>query len=395
MHDIDLSLLSKLYSENNSIRQLADIFKVSPSYIRKIMIRNHIPIRSVKDSIEKRIPIPKEEWCEVRRLYLEDGYSYQDLANKYNCRVGSIVNIFKKIKVRANNLNRFRSKKEIDMVISLYKEHKSYIKVAKILNISTCSISFVIKKHCPEIIENLGNKRTDENIKLFIEMWGKGIPNKLISQKLKIHNSMISTWVNFLKLPPRNYPRHGQRTAIIHKNKKIILRSSWELLFAQYLTNEDKDWDYEVQVFETPFGGYLPDFFIFNNSGISEIHEVKGVRGLKISSDKLNYISKLYPNIKCCLWERDDLEMVGVFNKNFKINIQLWEKSIDVKSSQRRCGHSKLYEYKGDHLSITEISEKTGIHIHNYNSRLKTGMSVYDVESIPIRKSKKVSLNIK
>lgn len=60
--------------------------------------------------------------------------------------------------------------------------------------------------------------------------------------------------------------------AVKHCNYKgINFRSSWEMLFAQFLDSQNIAWEYESEVFQTSFGKYVPDFWVMDWNSFVEI----------------------------------------------------------------------------------------------------------------------------
>jgi len=87
------------------------------------------------------------------------------------------------------------------------------------------------------------------------------------------------------------------------RNRKIILRSSWELRLAEYFDKNDIYWEYEKITYNLSNGStYTPDFFTSNI-----IYEVKGWFHGK-NKEKYELFCKEYPHIKIILADRNFLE---------------------------------------------------------------------------------------
>lgn len=92
--------------------------------------------------------------------------------------------------------------------------------------------------------------------------------------------------------------------------KRYFFRSGWEMNYALYLEwlmykKEIKNWEYERETFwfekiRRGVRSYTPDFFVTNNNGSEEIHEVKGWLDSK-SKTKLARMAKYYPDVKVIL----------------------------------------------------------------------------------------------
>jgi len=102
------------------------------------------------------------------------------------------------------------------------------------------------------------------------------------------------------------------------RNKFVWLRSSWEYIFAKWLNKNKFDWDVEVEMYNVGGKKYRPDFFIFENSKITKIIEVKGywknnnwkfeVLGEQLKDKNIEFI--LIENILpyCSLKFKDEVE---------------------------------------------------------------------------------------
>jgi AraC-like DNA-binding protein len=60
------------------------------------------------------------------------------------------------------------------------------------------------------------------------------------------------------------------------KKKYVWLRSTYEYIFAKWLDKNKIDWDVECQQWDVGGESYRPDFFIFEQSKLVKITEVKG-----------------------------------------------------------------------------------------------------------------------
>lgn len=89
----------------------------------------------------------------------------------------------------------------------------------------------------------------------------------------------------------------------------IIMRSSWEVLYAQFLDSQNIFWQYEPKQFKLSNGKrYWPDFFL---PDLNEYHEVKG-RLWPASQEKLDLFAKDYPDEKLVLLRGSDLKQLGI-----------------------------------------------------------------------------------
>lgn len=56
--------------------------------------------------------------------------------------------------------------------------------------------------------------------------------------------------------------RRGQATRRVHHESGTVMRSGWEVSFAQWLDEQDLTWAYEPTVFDLGPFSYLPDFWV-------------------------------------------------------------------------------------------------------------------------------------
>lgn len=115
--------------------------------------------------------------------------------------------------------------------------------------------------------------------------------------------------------PGKLNPRYGKRCAHSKgdyckdkKNKKIWMRSSYELKFAKWLDENNLHWDYEPKRFYFDECTYTPDFWIEEWKSWVEI---KGWFD-DISRKKLKLFSEYYANEKLILLTKDKLQNLGI-----------------------------------------------------------------------------------
>ena len=116
--------------------------------------------------------------------------------------------------------------------------------------------------------------------------------------------------INHSSLKGKNNGMFG-RIAIHAKGnyyKNIYMRSSWEVLFAQFLDLSGIKWQYEPKTFDLGNSTYTPDFYIQAWNGYIEI---KGFwRGN--AKEKFNKFKRLHPEINIILFNKLPLEEIGV-----------------------------------------------------------------------------------
>ena len=89
MTDLSESTVHRLYWDDGlSLREIADELDVSLWTVRKAMDEHEIPRRGSGEAIQHDAPYKDEEW--MRRLYVEEGYSQLELAEKFECASSTI-----------------------------------------------------------------------------------------------------------------------------------------------------------------------------------------------------------------------------------------------------------------------------------------------------------------
>jgi hypothetical protein len=84
--------------------------------------------------------------------------------------------------------------------------------------------------------------------------------------------------------------KRNQAYVYFKDDKRIIMRSSYEIIFAHLMDSKGLDWEYESQTFKLKNGcRYIPDFYVPSQN---EWFEVKGYMSL-ISKEKIRLFSEL------------------------------------------------------------------------------------------------------
>lgn len=98
------------------------------------------------------------------------------------------------------------------------------------------------------------------------------------------------------------------------KQKWVWLRSSWEYAYAKFLNREMKEWDVEVRSYLLSDGRYYrPDFFVFENSNLQCIVEVKSRwnNGALDRIDKFQKFQKEFTSVKSEIVTEEIFEKLG------------------------------------------------------------------------------------
>ena len=143
-----------------------------------------------------------------------------------------------------------------------------------------------------------------------------GVPRSL-DTKLKIQ----ATHRMNVKINPEFYKQNGYKAWSIAKKKfaenrsngkyiynEINMRSSWEVLVAQWLDDQDLTWFYEPDELDCEdLGVYVPDFYVKEWNKYIEVKGFWQQRGI----NKFNYWKDKCPT-KFILFNRKALEKIGV-----------------------------------------------------------------------------------
>lgn len=174
------------------------------------------------------------------------------------------------------------------------------------------------------------NKYHTDNTKLQMSIKRKG---KKLSEETK---QKISD-ANAGKIKNYNTYSRCQRGYYSINNKIFFFRSSWEAIYANYLTillklNIIQKWEYESETFwfekiKRGVRSYTPDFKIFYSNGNIEYHEVKGWMDNK-SKTKIKRMKLYYPEINMIVIDENAL---NTLRRKYDIsNIKLVEKDDNI-----------------------------------------------------------------
>ena len=104
-------------------------------------------------------------------------------------------------------------------------------------------------------------------------------------------------------------PKYSKYTLYKKENFEIKMRSTWEVLFAEYLDSIGKKWEYEKHTFDLGDSTYTPDFF---SGGI--FYEIKGyLHGH--SREKIEKFKEIYSDHILILIDRTKMIELGILKK--------------------------------------------------------------------------------
>ena len=94
------------------------------------------------------------------------------------------------------------------------------------------------------------------------------------------------------------------------------MKSSWEILAAQWFDSKNIKWEYEIIGAKTGIGIYWPDFWLDNGYIITGkngpiVVEIKG-RLFPKAKIKIEQFRLLYPNMTLIVLFKEDLKKLGI-----------------------------------------------------------------------------------
>ena len=102
--------------------------------------------------------------------------------------------------------------------------------------------------------------------------------------------------------------RNQKDNKLVYKN--IVMRSSWEIKYAQYLDENNIKWEYESKIFRLDKlnKSYIPDFYLPKTN---EYIEIKGYMRPE-AQEKINQFKNQYNEVKLTILFEQDLKQLGV-----------------------------------------------------------------------------------
>ncbi len=152
-----------------------------------------------------------------------------------------------------------------------------------------------------------------------IESWRKRTKNREFCDR-GCYESQKSLDMTGSKNPmygksPTSRPKDWKQGWYTIGGQRIFVRSSWELVVAQWLERKGKDWKYEYQRFKLSNGKtYVPDFFILKDGKIDLIIEVKGWLKPK-DRQKIKLFRREY-DFPLQVWTRKKLKYLNLLDAN-------------------------------------------------------------------------------
>lgn len=104
---------------------------------------------------------------------------------------------------------------------------------------------------------------------------GRGVITSRLKKSRSDRALDNNPWTDWPTKNPGLAKRNGRGIQGVYEGK--WLRSTYEFIYAKWLDRTNQTWKYEESQYQTPFGGYRPDFFIYKDSKLSAIVEIKGL----------------------------------------------------------------------------------------------------------------------
>lgn len=94
-----------------------------------------------------------------------------------------------------------------------------------------------------------------------------------------------------------------------------LMRSKWEVAYAEWLDKQDIDWRYEPRWFNLGGTSYTPDFYL---PADDRYVEIKG-RMTEENAKKLKLFAERYPHIDLTVLQRAELTAIGLLDKHCRL----------------------------------------------------------------------------
>lgn len=96
---------------------------------------------------------------------------------------------------------------------------------------------------------------------------------------------------------------------------KYLMRSRWEVAYAEWLDEQNIDWQYEPRWFALGGSSYTPDFYL---PAEDRYVEIKG-RMTEENAKKLKKFAERYPQINLTVLQRAELTAIGLLDKHCRL----------------------------------------------------------------------------
>lgn len=329
--------------ENMTYQEIASRYGVSAAGVRKWAIKYGIKSKK-RPGATRKVPVSDEA---LVNHYISEKMTLEEIGEKYGVSHVTVGRI-----LRTNGVS---SRTAVDYAETLDKDVLEHFYLLE-------------KLTCEEIAVKLGKTKrvVYRNIKLY------GIPTrpacnslgkpcnknvaKKISQALKgkskseEHRKKLSLSKSGVNNPNFGKPsRHAKRCWYICPNGSTVsMRSNWEVAYAEWLNQNNIQWEYEPKTFILNDGSaYTPDFYL---NATDEFIEVKGW----FTDDHKNRVAKFRnanPNCKLTIADKQYLEGLGIDLKQKFV-------STRPKFQCEQCGNEFYRIYKTQRMCSKTCSNR-------------------------------------
>lgn len=167
----------------------------------------------------------------------------------------------------------------------------------------------------PEHLANLrrsnGGPKSEEHRKnLSAALKGREVWNKGLTKFTNA--SVMSTSLKQIgRIPDYNKYRAHYNGPKGH----YLMRSKWEVAYAEWLDKQNIDWQYEPRWFNLGGTSYTPDFYL---PAEDQYVEIKG-RMTEENAKKLKLFAERYPHISLTVLQRAELTAIGLLDKHCRL----------------------------------------------------------------------------
>ena len=280
-HSYNKTFIINEYNSGKTLTELATSLNTTPMTIRRIINKNGSDTRSIKDASTLK---HNEELNEVKIVEMyNSGMAKKEIAAKLGYGESAVGKLLNKTKLKITNPTDKRIQEETlknrDYLYNQYVNlDKSSGDIANDLSVSSFNVINHMKKF------NIPIREASEA--------------QMIAQK-----------------KPNRKTTHGKGQWIIVNGENRWVRSSWEILVINYLTQNEYKFRYEEVKFDLGDRSYTPDFFLYDeNDDLTGIIEVKGwVSDSAISKAML--FETLYPDVPYYIWDKEIIDEIKQLKK--------------------------------------------------------------------------------
>lgn len=328
--EINIPLIVYLYNKGMSISNIANEANLSASTIKRKLSDVGINFRSKEESHRNRTnkELLNKKW--LIEQYIDRDKSIRQIASELKNATDSKVFYW----INYHGIKKINNRKELNIQDIINKRKKGYTlqELSKETGHSSSAISRAIKNDpildrknsscLPKEIYNkeflyseyVIHKKPYALIARELGVSSSTVKNHLVKNNIDIRKNSIKDAFDMGYLKMRSGSenpmfgkdaRHGEGQWMYFNDEWYYMRSSWEVLVAQYLISNGYKFKYEEVRFNLGDATYRPDFFIYDDdSNLVGIIEVKGWLHDR-HARKAMLFQTLYPEIPYFIWDKE------------------------------------------------------------------------------------------